>query len=227
MNLPPMWAVYEGVCIDVKCNCNPNVYSPVCGQASDFSTKTYYNYCYLDCASRQSVQDGYGKILLKNIGRCKNDPNCICPLDKNPVCASNGQTFGNPCMLNCENQKRLAANLPLLKQVYKGQCIFCPCKNILTPVCGTDNKTYKNECELNCEILRRQKQNLPPIKLWYKGACKSPIKKCEDQCTSFPYSPYCGTDGNTYNNICYLNCASLKSLQQGYPPIFIDYLGIC
>lgn len=104
----------------------------------------------------------------------QNNKNCECLSVVNPVCATNGQTYINYCILECEKQTVLyqAAcigssqsdyvnggnnNLQNQQQYqdYKvnpyyatSSCKNCP-KNVEN-VCGSNGKTYNNKCEAEC-----------------------------------------------------------------------------
>lgn len=172
-NLPPLYVIHDGAC-DPDCNC-PETRSPVCGENRQKHSKSYLNYCYLECASEQSQEENKGSITWKHYNYCKDDKSCLCPFVDKPVCADNGKTFGSKCRLDCENAKR-------------------------------------------------REQGSPALKVEHKGQCKT---KCETKCVDQPPYPICGDDGEDYKNVCYLACASLKSVKEGKGPILADYLGRC
>ncbi|KFG28147.1 Kazal-type serine protease inhibitor domain-containing protein [Toxoplasma gondii VAND] len=83
---------------------------------------------------------------------CKAQPDetkpvCTCPKILAPVCGVNGKTYGNQCLLECDQ-------VNLLKE---GPCspappggdeeeipVVCPLNEL--PVCGSDGVTYGNDC---------------------------------------------------------------------------------
>ncbi|XP_034834988.1 serine protease inhibitor dipetalogastin-like [Maniola hyperantus] len=169
---------------------------PVCG--SDGTT--YNNMCLLKC--QQQYQPS---LQLESTGRCRgvretgNEETCLCTLEYDPVCGSDGRTYPNRCAMDCDPENR--GNVELL---HEGECrskrefaaepvCFCPYNYL--PVCGTDGETYSNECSLKC------KDN---VEVAYRGVCKAKRETCF---CPMNYDPVCGSDGKTYGNKCAARCA--------------------
>lgn len=132
---------------------------------------------------------------------------CACAFISLPVCASDGQTYDSDCEMRCESSE--------LNVLYKGPCNSkrdvekaCFCTFELNEVCGTDGRTYGNPCTLGC-----QKQKQKNLDLLHAGSCKSKrsvdLTKC--LCPLRILQEQCGTDGNTYANDCYFECAKSKN----------------
>lgn len=97
------------------CAC-PDVYDPVCGSDG----KTYANECELNCEKRYNTD-----LTVVKSGSCdevivmdveEREP-CNCPLNYDPVCGSDGVTYPNECLFDCE--QRYVINLTLIKE---GEC---------------------------------------------------------------------------------------------------------
>ncbi|KAL4714863.1 hypothetical protein ACJJTC_012535 [Scirpophaga incertulas] len=126
-------------------------------------------------------------------------PPCVCTRNLRPVCGSDGVTYSNECVLNCE---RIKLN-PDLKVTQDGPCpgdptheLLCICTQEFKPVCGSDGKTYSNACVAACNA----------AEVAQEGEC-NPVKVPDCTCTK-EKRPVCGSDGVTYSNACMLNCAT-------------------
>ena len=119
------------------------------------------------------------------------------PFDYNPVCATNGRTYDNYCLMRCDGASYADT----------GRCVHaCNCNQIYKPVCGQNGKSYYNSCNAVCA----------GQVAWKEGACSSYYFQKQCNC-SHSIELICGINGKLYGNECLLKCDGTE----------IDYKGSC
>lgn len=70
---------------------------------------------------------------------------CVCSKLLEPVCGSDGNTYGNRCLAEC-NQVSITSEGPCPNPTADNEekPVVCPLNNL--PVCGSDGVTYGNDC---------------------------------------------------------------------------------
>jgi len=120
-----------------------------------------------------------------------------CPFNYEPMCGTDGVTYGNTCQMEAANCE--AGGTILL--AHPGECktddARCPPVTCDNNNCGPDQ---------DCKILE-------PHGSFGEHPCPEVTcvkRECPDQCP-FNHEPVCGTDGVTYPNTCALGVASCEA----------------
>nr|XP_028573368.1 ovomucoid-like isoform X1 [Podarcis muralis] len=214
-------------------------YKPVCGT----NGVTYPNRCAL-CADQAAGVH----VHIKHDGECKGKPDVCskfpqqekgkpagCTKEYRPVCGTNGVTYANLCLF-CAAKRDSEVPLDIK---HEGECKpdVCSkfpqqekgkpagCTKEYRPVCGTNGVTYANLC-LFCAAKRDSEV---PLDIKHEGECKDvcskfpePPKGQAPKCT-LEWKPVCGSDGQTYGNLC----AFCHARRQSGNTITISHKGPC
>jgi len=162
-------------------------YFPVCAS----NGKTYPNKCGMcvDMYKQNTV------LRVVHLGKCVSESDAtlydaefcrpqwktgVCTREYNPICGSDGKTYGNPCEF-CYYMYKKQANGNDMRVRREGECqdedkLECPenttdaCTLEYAPICGSDGRVYSNKCFFCHEKQEKLKQG---IELYFdhRGMC--------------------------------------------------------
>ncbi|XP_074597901.1 agrin-like isoform X2 [Brevipalpus obovatus] len=255
---------YECICPE-KCivSSNQGIERAVCGDDG----REYPNSCELRryaCLAMKNISEKYrGKcdpcegIECPKGQLCRLDDNrnpvCKCRIDCDqnyrPVCASDGRTYGNECMMHsqaCQEGREVrvihegtCSNSPISSQCQNLNCTshqlcninpdgqascICPsqCPPVMKPVCGSDGETYDSLCD----IKRKSCLRTLDITIKHGGPCQP---DGDAKCSSITCDP---------GEICYIDigngdprCRCVITCTEEYDPVCgadgISYVNLC
>ncbi|CBZ49823.1 unnamed protein product [Neospora caninum Liverpool] len=156
-----------------------------------------------------------------------------------PICDVAAQTWGNMCEQKCGGRQPahpgpctpqeietgaapvgwtgpslddLTKTKKVVATLANGETRTCDCPVVSAFVCGMDQNTYDNECVRDCHGANP----------YHPGPCKKydyPSKKegqANKECPcAKSFTPMCGVDNKTYQNLCFLQCYGISKLHDG------------
>lgn len=91
---------------------------------------------------------------------------CICYDVYQPICGTDGITYGNQCELDCATERN-----DCITKFADGSCqAECVCPLYISYICGTDGVTYDNLCQLECAA---RKTHNSCLTIAYDEQCQS------------------------------------------------------
>ncbi|PZC81102.1 hypothetical protein B5X24_HaOG213442 [Helicoverpa armigera] len=177
---------YRGICSkENRCTCHAD-YKPVCGT----NEITYSNECVLKCHMNKNPS-----LQLKHNGECGGNQKqrlrsrvtktCICNPATGPICATNGVSYANYCVMRCKAE---ANNDKTIQFSYWGMCT--------SQEDGPHDQATRKPSVV--KIAPRPEDD-------HLNSVLSKTCFC-----AAVHKPVCGSDRQTYANMCVLHCRAKK-----------------
>ncbi len=176
------------------------IVGPTSGACSDYTSDVYDmdgNYLCTDggITGGDCIDILTGELtLVASLPLCVGEE-CVCSTLIEPVCGSNGITYQNSCLAECDG----------ITEFTPGACDVpepaeCDCPTTIEPVCGVDGITYQNSCLAECEGIT-----------YFDGTCETIFGACD--CPE-DVDPVC-VNGYTFDNACLAQCLGLTDWTLG------------
>ncbi|XP_030918401.1 agrin, partial [Geospiza fortis] len=200
---------------EAVCECQQQCqgrYDPVCGT----DRRSYGSACELQamaCLLQREIGVSH-KGPCQPCGKCRfgaiceaETGRCVCPTEcvpsAQPVCGSDGSTYGSECELHV----RASTQQKDILVAAQGPC--SECHNVPFVPLGDGSECEQERCR--------------HFGGWWDEDAEDEPCVCDFTCVAVPRSPVCGSDGVTYGNECELKKTRCEKRQE----LFVSSQGAC